>query len=173
MRFFAVEVTNYPGADGSSTVLVPRSAFVPSWILEPSTAPSDPLASAPPEFHRLLELMDAFATELGLRVNRSRTGRNYQPHHTPPGARYTSGIGLYASGRGVEVTLAVFRDLDRPELADELLERIAELTGTRPTARDFPSFDAEILLRDWERSRRLLLEPYFDARDTLAREAPG
>jgi hypothetical protein len=36
MKFFAVEVDYFRAGDGPSVVLVPRTAFVPSWVAEPS-----------------------------------------------------------------------------------------------------------------------------------------
>jgi hypothetical protein len=64
MKFFAVEVDYFRAGDGPSAVLVPCTAFVPSWVAEPSPptgASAAALASAPPEFRHLLSVMDAFA----------------------------------------------------------------------------------------------------------------
>ena len=36
--------------------------------------------------------------------------------------------------RGAEFNLLIFRELGRDDLADEILRRIAELTGITPTA---------------------------------------
>jgi hypothetical protein len=169
MRFFAVEVDYFRAGDGPSAVLVPRTAFVPSWVAEPSPPPASSavgLASAPPEFHRLLSLMDAFADERGLIAKATKTGRNYQPRQAPEGAKNTSGIGVYSGGRA-EFNLAVFRELGRDDLADDILGRIAELSGVTPTAAQWPGVPWELLARDWDRSRAMLVEPYFDAREQL------
>ncbi len=51
MKFFAVEVDYFRAGDGPSAVLVPRTAFVPSWVAEPSPLGGivdAALASAPP-----------------------------------------------------------------------------------------------------------------------------
>jgi hypothetical protein len=168
MRFFAVEVDYFRAGEGPSAVLVPRTAFVPSWIAEPSAPPgSASLASAAPEFHQLLARMDGFAAERGLMVNTRRTGRNYEPRHPVQGVSYTSGVGIYCSGRGAEFNLLIFRELGRDDLAEDMLRRIADLTGTTPTAARWPSFPWEILARDWDAARSQLLEPYFDARDRI------
>jgi hypothetical protein len=169
MKFFAVEVDYFRAGDGPSAVLVPRTAFVPSWVAEPSPPPGSSmvaLASAPPEFHRLLSLMDAFAAERGLIATTSKSGRNYQPRQAPEGAKHTSGIGIYAGGRA-ELNLLIFRELGRDDLVDDVLRRIAELTGRTPTAVQWPGFPWELLSRDWDRARATLLEPYFDARSQL------
>jgi hypothetical protein len=169
MKFFAVEVDYFRAGDGPAAVLVPRTAFVPSWVAEPSPPPGSStvaLASAPPEFHRLLSLMDAFADERGLIAMTSKRGRNYQPRQAPEGAKPTSGIAIYAGGRA-ELNLLVFRERGRDDLVDDMLGRIAELTGLTPTARQRPGFPWELLVRDWDRSRATLLEPYFDARAQL------
>jgi hypothetical protein len=169
MKFFAVEVDYFRAGDGPSAVLVPRTAFVPSWIAEPSPpagSSTAALASAPPEFHRLLSLMDAFAAERGLMAKTGKTGRNYQPRQAPDRAQHTSGIGIYSSGKA-EFNLLIFRELGRDDLAADMFQRIAELTGVTPTAAQWPSVPWELLARDWDRSRATLLEPYFDAREQL------
>jgi hypothetical protein len=169
MAFFAVEIDYFRAGDGPSAVLVPRTAFVPSWVAEPSPPPGSSaatLASAPPEFHRLLSLMDAFAAERGLIARTTKTGRIYQLRQAPEGAKNTPGIGVYSGGKA-EFNLAIFRDLGRDDLADDTLPRIAELTGVTPTAAQFPGVPWELLERDWDRSRATLLEPYFDALEEL------
>ncbi len=170
MTFFAVEVDYFRAGDGPSAVLVPRTAFVPTWIAGPSpTSRSSTamLASAPPEFHQLLERMDTLAVERGLMAKTGKAGRNYEPRDPVPGVKYTSGIGIYASSRGAELNLVVFRELGREDLADEMLRRIADLTGATPTATGWPSFPWEFLARDWEHARSVLLDPYFDRRALL------
>ena len=170
MTFFAVEVDYFRADDGRSEVLVPRTAFIPSWIAEPSPksrSSTAALASAPSEFHQLLERMDALATERGLIAKTGRTGRNYEPREPLDGVTYTSGIGIYSSGRGAEFNLLVFRELGRDDLADDMLRRIEGLTGAAPSALRFPSFSWEVLARDWEASRSALLDPYLDARALL------
>lgn len=170
MKFFAVEIDYFRAGDGPSAVLVPRTAFVPSWVAEPSPpagSSAAALASAPPEFHRLLSLMDAFAAERGLMAKTGKTGRNYQPRQAPEGAKHTSGVGIYASGRGAEFNLLIFRELGRDDLVEDMLRRIAKLTGVAPTAAQWPAFPWELLVRDWVQSHAMLLEPYFDTREQL------
>jgi hypothetical protein len=111
--------------------------------------------------------MDAFAAERGLMAKTGKSGRNYEPRHPVKGVKYTSGVGIYSSGRGVEFNLLILRELGRDDLADDMLRRIGELTGVTPTAARWPSFPWELLARDWDRSRSMLLEPYFDAREQL------
>jgi hypothetical protein len=169
MRFFAVEVDYFRAGDGPSAVLVPRTAFVPSWVTEPSPAAGSSaatLASAPPEFRRLLSLMDEFAAVRGLIARVTKTGRIYQLRQTPEGAKNTPGVGIYSGGKA-EFNLAIFRDLGRGDLADDMLRPIAELTGVTPTAAQFPGVPWELLARDWDRSRATLLEPYFHALEEL------
>lgn len=136
MKFFAVEVDYFRAGDGPSAVLVPRTAFVPSWVAEPSPpagSSAAALASAPPEFHRLLSLMDTFAAERGLMAKVGKTGRNYQPRQAPEGAEHRPGIGIYSTGKA-EFNLLIFRELGRDDLVDDMPRRIAELTGVTPTA---------------------------------------
>jgi len=169
MKFFAVEVDYFRAGDGPSAVLVPRTAFVPSWVAEPSPPAGSSavaLASAPPEFHRLLSLMDTFAAERGLMAKAGKTGRNYQPRQAPEGAEHKPGIGIYSTGKA-EFNLRIFRELGRDDLVDDMLRRIAELTGVTPTATQWPAVPWELLARDWDHARATLIEPYFDAREQL------
>jgi hypothetical protein len=167
MMFFGVEVDYYPRRDDVA-VLVPRTAFVPSWIAEPSVARTAAarfdLAAAPAEVRTLIEKMEEVASELGLTVKSGRTGRNYQPALPEPGVSSVSGVGVYASGRGAEFNLSVLRELGQDALADELLARIRSVTGERVTAPAWPAVPCASLLRDWPRARAEVIEPYFRAR---------
>jgi hypothetical protein len=111
--------------------------------------------------------MDAFAAERGLMAKTGKTGRNYEPRRPLEGVKYTSGVGIYSNGRGAEFNLLIFRERGRDDLADDMLRRIAELTGVTPTAARWPSFPWELLARDWDRSRSTLIEPYSNAREQL------
>jgi hypothetical protein len=163
MTFFAVEVGYFHAGDADSSVLVPRPAFVPSWIADAEARPDqlaleDLLAKAPPALRELLTLMDGFAAELGLEVSPSKTGRLYR---AAPGQL---GLGVYASGRGAEFDLKGLRRAGEETLADDLLERLSLLAGRPIRARDYPAVPPEVLTRDWERARREMIEPFFRAR---------
>jgi hypothetical protein len=157
MTFFGVEVDYYRREVDGVAVLVPRTAFVPSWIAED-------LATAPPDVRALIEKMELLARELDLTVKIGRTGRNYQPTIPETGVKYASGVGVYASARGAEFNLSVFRELGEDAVADELLERIRSVSGEDVTAPAWPAVPCASLLRDWPRSRAEVIEPYFRAR---------
>lgn len=78
MTFFAVEVDHFHSGDADTSVLVPRTAFVPSWITAPAgidrAGPSPTLEAASVETGELAALMDALAQELGLALTPRRTG---------------------------------------------------------------------------------------------------
>ncbi|HEY4278974.1 MAG TPA: hypothetical protein VGM91_12170 [Conexibacter sp.] len=171
MTFFAVEVDYYTRAVGETAVLVPRTAFVPTWIAEaPAGASSRMPRSGEPasrEFRELTAHMDEVASELGLIVKSSKTGRNYQLADPERGVKYTSGIGVYSSGRGAEFNLSVFRELGHDRAADDLLQRIRDVTGESTSAAHWPSVPCESLIRDWPRTREQLIKPYFTARSRL------
>jgi len=178
MNFFAVEVDHYREPEQGRSVLVPRVAFIPSWISGAPAAPrsaartSTGLANASPETLKLAELMDEIAESLGLTIKQSRAGRNYEPPETPPGAKHTSGIGVYASSRGMEINLQVLRDLGAGDIADELLERFRTVTGVTITAADWPAVPCDAVVRAWARARPELVEPYFRARAQLRAGTP-
>jgi hypothetical protein len=171
MTFFGVEVDYYTRGVGETAVLVPRTAFVPTWIAEAPAGASSrtPRSGEPPtrEFRELTAHMDEIAGELGLIVKTSKTGRNYQPAHPESGVKYTSGIGVYSSGRGAEFNLSVFRELGQDAAADELLQRIREVTGENTSAAHWPSVPCESLIRNWPRTREQLIKAYFAARSQL------
>jgi hypothetical protein len=96
-----------------------------------------------------------------------KTGRNYQPARDRKEPRNASGVGISSRSGSAQFNLVIFRELGRDDLADDMLRRIAELTGATPTATQWPAFPWELLARDWDRSRATLLEPYFDAREEL------
>lgn len=173
MTFFGVEVDYYRRQVDDVAVLVPRTAFVPSWIAEPTAtagraarSPALDLATAAPDVRELIERMDALARELGLTVKSARTGRNYQPAVLEAGVRYISGVGVYASARGAEFNLSVFRELGEDAVADELLGRIRIVSGEKVTGAAWPAVPCGTLVRDWLRTRAELMEPYFRARAT-------
>lgn len=173
MTFFAVEVDYFPQADSSAAALVPRTAFVPSWISEPAPRrgrPGDALATAPPEFHELVERMDALKADLDLVKVRSTQGFNYRPQRTPDGARRRNGV--LVAARGFEVYVGIFRDFGRDDIADRLQKVMADLTGGS-TARSFPTIALDVVAADWTRFREELFEPYFEERDKLAAAESG
>jgi hypothetical protein len=171
MTSFAVEVDRFVDARSKSAVLVPRTAFVPSWIASGDATASRgsassifDLATAALPVRTLVDRMDALAHELDLRVSHGRTGHNHTPPEREADASSWSGVGVYATSRGAEFNLEVFRELGEDEIADDLLDRLRRVTGERVEARKWPSVSPDSLLRDWDMTRRELVEPYFRAR---------
>jgi len=169
----AIEVKQYVDADGTRQTIVPRvvgrteaARAAKSPAGRGATAPFD-FSTASPAFHDLLAKMDALASELGLTVKAGRTGRNYQPPVLERGVKYTSGIGVYATDRGAEFYLGIFRDLGADDLADDLLQRLRDVTGRPVNAVSSPAIPCEALTLDWNRARSELIEPYFQARSQL------
>lgn len=172
MNVFAVEVDYYREGANEEAVLVPRAAFVPSWVIglasaaprrgESRSTPADPS----PEYQDLIERMDQLARDLGLEVLTPRSGRMYRPavlEADVTGA--TGGIGVYQSSRGVEFSLAVLRERGQAELADDLLHRLEGLSGrSLQGARNYPSVPYTALLQDWGRARHEVIEPYIRAK---------
>jgi hypothetical protein len=172
----AIEVKQYVDATGGLQTIVPRvvgrteAARAAKGPSGRSSANAFDLLSAPEEARSLIERMDTVAAELGLVVKPAATGRNYQPAEIEPGASYATGIGVYATGRGAEFNLQVFRELGAEDVADKLLERLRTVTGVNVTARSAPAVPCESLVRVWERARTDLIEPYFRARDQLQKQ---
>jgi alkylated DNA nucleotide flippase Atl1 len=165
MTFFAVEV-DYFRTDRGGSVLVPRVAFVPSWVAE-QTRPARGGGSGPPalvledapEVVRLLaERMDELSTELGLVVSHTRASRIYRP------ARNAPGVGLYLDGRKVEFDLECFRKRGEDDFAEDFLARLDAIAGVPVRRGPFPSVRPKALLAGWETQGRDHMRRYFEAR---------
>ena len=170
---FAIEVKQYIEADGARRTIVPRvigqteAARATKGARRAASVPFDP-ANAPDGFHELIALMDALAEELNLRVTDASTGRNYRPPVRVAGARDESGIAVLGSRFEFMANLQIFRDLGAEQLADDLLDRLSVLAGKPLTAKSWPSLPCALVVTEWERARRDVIEPYFVARAQLA-----
>jgi hypothetical protein len=172
IRMFAVEVECYRESEGSGLILVPRATFVPSWIAgaggsgsQPRTA-KDVLADAPPEFWELVGMMDGVAQKLGLRKEKRATGWSYLPHEIEQGVQWpAAGIGVYASGRGMEVNLSALRDLGKDDVADEILDRLEGISGhSLRRSRLWPAVPCAAVVQSWDAVHEPVVERYFLAR---------
>ena len=177
MTFFAVEVDHFHAGDAHTSVLVPRTAFVPSWVSAPggvqAVSVTPTIETASPEMRDLVGRMDLIAQELHLTVSQRRTGRVYLPKTLEPVPDASSGVGLYASQRGVEINLSVFRHYAEDELADGLLAALGSVTGVNMRkARDWPAVPASTLIGNWQRAKAEVLLPYFQAREAHAAMEP-
>ena len=170
---FAIEVKQYIEADGSRRTIVPHvigrteAARAAKGARRAASAPFDP-ATAPDGFHELIALMDALAEELSLRVTEASTGRNYRPAGLVTGARDQSGIAVLGSRFEFMPNLQILRDLGAEQLADDLLDRLSVLAGGPLTAKSWPSLPCALVVKEWKRARRDVIEPYFAARAQLA-----
>lgn len=169
MTFFAVEVDHFHAGDAHTSVLVPRTAYVPSWVSAPAgvqdagTTPT--IATASAETLDLVGKMDALAKELGLTVARRRTGPAYLPKSLEPVQYSSSGVGVYASRRGMEVNLSVFRPYGEDATAEQLLAALGSATGNALRgAHDWPAVPCAMVTSNWDRVRSEVLIPYFQAR---------
>jgi hypothetical protein len=156
MSFFAVEVDHFIAGTADGAVLVPRSVLVPSWVAAPSPAVAPDLNN--PAFTRLVDLMDQLAIRYSLIVRPGRTGKLYKA--APDNAW---GVGVYASGRGFEVDLVGLRQDGGVALADAIQSTLSEISGRAQPAR-FPSTACQHILDNWDRTRREVLQPYFECR---------
>ena len=170
----AIEVKQYVDGEGQRQTIVPRvvgqteAARAVKGTRSRAAGPAFDLATAPADVRQMIEKMDGLVDELVLTVRPTRTGRNYQPAVLESGVKYVSGIGVYASGRGAEFNLSVFRELGADEVADDLLQRLREITGLKVEALSSPAVPCQALLDNWDRVVSLLIAPYFHARGELA-----
>lgn len=175
MRFLGVEVELYRHPGGDDAVLVPRTAFVPSWVTGPGSASGGgrpgaalSLADAAPAVRELLDRMDTLVDDLDLEVRQTRGGLVYHPavrHDGSSSARV--GVAVYLRRQSAELNLQTFRESGADELAEGLRERLQRLIGS-PPALKYPVVSCADLLRDWDATRDQLMEPYFSALAGLA-----
>ena len=171
MSFFAVEVDCFRD-DTSSTVLVPRTVFVPPWVTArrngtmSTTQAGRTLAEQPPEIQQLVQRMDQLAAEHGLRIVNTTTGRAYRISPN------LSAIGVYwASGRGIEFNLQRFREHSADDRADGLLERISHFVGHTITATKWPAIPIAEAAARIDDTLTECIAPYIEAAIALnARE---
>lgn len=179
MTFFAVEFDYYLGAADRGSVLVPRTAFVPSWITGPapaarSTTRKSRLDEASAEFWQLVKVMDDVQSQMGLEKSPRPTGWNYLPPVLEESIEnVTSGVGVFATGRGMEISMLPLRDLGKGQLADDLLDLLRTILGSSFVhGRDWPSMPCVSVMEHWIEIRSQVVEPYFRARMASASGNP-
>jgi hypothetical protein len=148
---------------------------VPSWIAGPKpgsarTSSTLSLEDAAPEVRNLVERMDALADRLGLRIRATAGGWAYHPAASGHASDPPTGLAIYPRRQSAELNLQILRDLGADELAEDLHQRLQRITGVSPAAK-YPMVSCAALMRNWEETRTELIEPYFEARATLARQS--
>jgi hypothetical protein len=117
--------------------------------------------------------MDGLAKERRLAVVQRKTGRVYLPQTLEPVQYAGSGIGVYATQRGLEMNLTVFRAYGEDDLAERLLAALGSVTGIKfARAHNWPSVSCARVLSNWDRARSEVFIPYFDARAAHANMSP-
>ncbi len=150
MAFFGVEVDHFRATDGAS-LLIPRTAFVPSWVNE-----RRPRSVTDPDAEKLAGLMDELANDLGTPVAPAETGKRYL---NSAGAY----IGVYRTRRGMEFGLKGLRDVGLGDLANELGRRLTAIWGKPLQGRDYPSFPCQRVLEQWGQIRADIVIPFLSA----------
>lgn len=167
LSMFAVEVDNFP-IDHQERVLVPRVAFVPSWVVDHGASRVRPtrlrlpelLDAADEEVRDVAERLRALANETGAVVVEAERSLNVRPSPSQ------LGIALYpAEGwQSVTVWLKSFRNRGEDEVADRFRSIIAELYPDRTPAQDDPLLPVHVVHANWDRARAELFRPYLEAR---------
>jgi hypothetical protein len=173
MTFFAVEVDHYRPSDSDSAVMVPRTAFVPSWIAgggsparrEAAKSRTQRLADADDATRELIAKMDALAAAGGLVTTRATSGYRYS---APGGVGY---IGVYASSRGMEVNMADIQDDAHAALVDDVLDAMSQAAGRGVTARAWPAISCEAVVTNWPTIESRVIKPLMALRRQDASES--
>lgn len=165
MTFFAVEVDYYRDPGGDASTMVPRAAFVPSWVTEQrrpgratSSAPALVLEDSPDVVRDLASRMDALAVDLDLVVTTAKSSRIYRP------ARNAGGVYLYLDGSRMEFDLDSAREHGDDVAAAALIDSMERVLHQRPRTGVWPQVKPESVLANWDAARAEVLEPYFEMR---------
>jgi hypothetical protein len=175
LSVFAVEVDNFH-IDHDERVLVPRVAFVPSWVVDHGASRVRPtrlrlrelLEAADDDVREVAERLRSLAQETGAVVVEAERSLNIRP--SPP----QLGIALYpADGwRSVTVWLKSFRRRGDDEVADRFRAVIADLYPDRTPAQDDPMLPVHVVHANWARARDELFRPYLEARRRHVEDDP-
>ncbi len=162
MRFFAIEISYFQSNDGSS-VMVPRTAFVPSWVSasipDPPDSGSDELPGSLSENVRtLVQGILTAAQKQGFLIKNARTGKRV----CTTDGDHVLGI-YYGSSRGIEFNLGHFRQQQQDEFADGFLKRLSSFFGRPTRAREWPKVKCEVAAKKWPQLEREILRPYLNA----------
>lgn len=163
MTFAGVEVDHYRSEEDHA-VLIPRLVFSPTWVdggtdAEPSRLVSSRLESAIPAARQFKESMDQYATRNSLQTKEAKKSYVYSSSH---GGK----AWFYPDRSRIELDLQSVRDRGDADLADEVLEAVADLMGTTVRAKHYPSVSCEALLNAWAATESRILDPVFLTRDS-------
>ncbi len=163
MTFFAVEVDHFVGQDATAAVMVPRTAFIPSWVAlqttagaTPSLALTDAMAQGSEALREVVRRMEALAPQLGLLIDNTKAARHFRPE------KNKGGISVYPSDGKAYWDISTFRRDGQDEIAEMFRSRLSALAG-KDVAAQWPGIACEALLADWDTSVKSLIAPYFEA----------
>jgi hypothetical protein len=146
LSVFAVEVDYFQTADGETSVLVPRVAYVPARVIEKESAE----ATADPRTDELIELMTPIATRSGFVVQQEGRNRRWPD----------AGVGVFHSTSGLQVEDRVVRARLGGQAADQLRNRLSQLAG-RPLSTQWWYVAPSKLVEEWEAGGRAAVEGLF------------
>jgi alkylated DNA nucleotide flippase Atl1 len=173
MTFFAVEVDYFRSSE-ENAVLVPRVAFVPSWVAESTRAGRAAsrqllLEQAPEAVQELAQRLADVAADLGLVVSPARASVIYRP------APRATGSTLYLDGNRIDFDLDSFRQRGQDDFAEDFLDRLQAIAGHPIRRGPWPGISPEALLAHWKSAEQEIIRHYFQARlEHIAEDgAPG
>ena len=166
MTFFAVEVEHYRPHEGDAAIMVPRTAFVPSWIAggttparrQAATALSERLAQADEATRELIAKMDALVESEGLIRRQGPSGYRYL---APDGLGY---VGVYTSGRGMEFNMEAIQDAAHVPFVDDVVAALSEALGGPIGGRSSPSIPCKAALANWAMLEDRAIKPFLALR---------
>lgn len=167
MRFFAVEVDLYEfdSDDRSEAVLVPRTAFVPSWVAERGTSVqtdskslSQLFEEAGEDVWEAHELLSALTDEVGAIVEDAQKSRNYRPVSGRPG------VSLEPEHATVRFWLESFHRRGDLEAYEDFRDILRYIHPSGKASPKNPGVPVAALLEHWEHVEQELVRPYLVGR---------
>ena len=110
--------------------------------------------TASEETQELWRRLNQLSSECGITVAKRETGHFYH------GPNPSSGVGVYATSRGVEFNLEQLRISD-PVWTDNFVHRLSSIRGKAITAKDYPNLPVSVFLNDWGTAKDSIFTPFF------------
>lgn len=151
---FAVEV-DWFGDVAGGTVIVPRVAFVPSWIIEPDHAPS----VVYPEADELAAKVEQVASSYGIAGKKSETGRRWGEPTL---------LGVYRSSSGVMFWFPEIEQAAGADAAAEIRSMLERFLPSRKFSKGYPMFAPRDFINRWPEAESEVFRPLFEAVSRMA-----
>jgi hypothetical protein len=162
MTFFAVEVDYFTSSQPGESIMVPRTAFVPTWRMSSSGAASaqtsapvsEQLEAATADVREVVHRLEEAAPGLGLFIDDSKKARQFRPQPKK------AGISVFPELASVYWDIGTLRAQGRTTFADRLQRTLTDIGG-KPATDKWPGISCADALLHWQSAEQPLIIDYF------------